>query len=442
MEEMFPRITQALLAMAIAASSASPALRAAVPAAAELDALVELYTELHKAPELSFYEEKTAAKLTAELRKLGFEVTEKVGGHGFVALLRNGDGPTVMLRTDLDGLPVVEQTGRPYASDVRTTDDLGADVGVMHACAHDIHMSSFIGAARQLSATKSEWKGTLMMIGQPAEERGAGARAMLADGLYAKFPVPDAAIALHSHAGLPTGKIAYTMGPSFASVDSVDITIPGVGGHGAWPHMTVDPIVIAAQTVVNLQTIVSRKVDPFEPAVVTVGSIHGGAKHNIIPDEVKLQLTVRSFNDETRTLLLDSIEQITLHTARAAGAPPDREPTVKLAKLEYTPSTYNEPTLGERLVPAWRSALGEEDVVEIRAVTGGEDFSQYGRTPEDVPIFIFWVGTIDPERYEAAQQPGAAPLPSLHSPLYWPEPRESIKTGVTALTAAARELLD
>lgn len=421
-------------AMAVAAAPA--------PSESELDSLVELYVALHKAPELSFYEEKTAAKLSGELRSLGFEVTEKVGGHGFVGVLRNGDGPTVMLRTDLDGLPVVEQTGRPYASDVRTTDDLGADVGVMHACAHDIHMSSFVGAARQLVAAKADWKGTLMMIGQPAEERGAGARAMLADGLYERFPLPDAAIALHSHAGLPTGKIAYTNGYSFAAVDSVDITIRGVGGHGAWPHMTVDPIVIAAQTVVNLQTIVSRKLDPFEPAVVTVGSIHGGTKHNVIGEEVKLQLTVRSFDDATRKLLLDSIRRITLHTARAAGIPVDREPTVELAELEFTPSTYNEPELGERLVSSWREALGEDNVVEIKAVTGGEDFSEYGRTEHDVPVFIFWVGTIDPPRYEAAQQPGAPSLPSLHSPGYWPEPREAIRTGVKALSAAALELLD
>ena len=412
------------------------------PSEAELDSLVDLYVALHKAPELSFYEEKTAAKLSDELRSLGFDVTEKIGGHGFVGLLRNGDGPTVMLRTDLDGLPVVEQTGRPYASDVRTTDDLGADVGVMHACGHDIHMSSFIGAARQLAATRAEWKGTLLMVGQPAEERVGGARAMLADGLFQRFPVPDAAIALHSHAGLRTGMIGYTNGYSLAAVDSVDVTIRGVGGHGAWPHMTKDPVLIAAQTVLNLQTIVSRKVNPFEPAVITIGSIHGGSQRNIVSEEVKLQITVRSFDDATRELLLDSIRQITLHTARAAGVPADREPTVKELELESTPSTYNEPALGEQLVPVWKTALGDDNVVEVKPVTGGEDFSEFGRTDDDIPIFIFWVGTIDPERYEAARQPGATPLPSLHSPGYWPEPREAIRTGVAALTAAALELLD
>lgn len=418
-----------------AATGAQPAL-----SDPELDSLVDLYVELHKAPELSFYEEATAAKLAGELRGLGFDVTQKVGGHGFVALLHNGEGPTVMLRTDLDALPVVEATGRPYASDVRTTDDQGNSVGVMHACGHDIHMSSFIGAARKLVASKSEWKGTLMMIGQPAEERGAGSRAMLEDGLFSRFPVPDAAVALHANAAMKTGTIGYTSGFALASMDSVDITIRGVGGHGAWPHMTVDPVLIAAQTVVNLQTIVSRKVNPLQPAVVTVGSIHGGTKHNIIGDEVKLQLTVRSLDDATRELLLDSIREITLHTARAAGVPADREPTVEVSEVEYTPATYNEPELGERLIPVWRKALGERNVIEVQPVMGGEDFAQFGRTDHDIPIFIFWVGTIDPERFDAAQQPGAAALPSLHSAGYWPEPRESIRTGATALTAAAMEL--
>lgn len=432
---MLARTALALALAALAAPAAPPALTEP-----ELDSLVDFYVALHKAPELSFYEEKTAAKLVGELRSLGFEVTEKVGGHGFVALLRNGDGPTVMLRTDLDGLPVMEATGRPYASDVRTTDDQGAGVGVMHACGHDIHMSSFIGAARKLAASKGEWKGVLMMIGQPAEERGAGARAMLDDGLFARFPVPDAAVALHANAALKTGTIGFTNGFSLASMDSVDITIRGVGGHGAWPHMTVDPVLIAAQTVVNLQTIVSRKVNPLQPAVVTVGSIHGGTKHNIIGEEVKLQLTVRSLDDATRELLLDSIREITLHTARAAGIPADREPTVEVSEIEYTPATYNEPSLGERLIPAWRQALGADNVLEVPPVMGGEDFALYGRTDDDIPTFIFWVGTIDPERFEAAQRPGSAPLPSLHSAGYWPEPRESIRTGVAALTAAAMEL--
>ena len=407
----------------------------------QLDELVALYERLHREPELSFYEAKTAERLVGLLRPLGFAVTERVGGHGFVAVLENGAGPTVMVRTDLDGLPVAEETGRPYASDVRVKDDLGRDVGVMHACAHDIHMSAFIGVARRLVETRMEWRGTLVMIGQPAEERGAGARAMLADGLFERFPRPDYALALHSHAGGRTGAIYYSLGPALASVDSVDVTVRGVGGHGAYPHLTVDPVVLAAQIVLGWQTIVSRRIDPLESAVVTVGSIHGGAKHNVISEEVKLQLTVRSYNEAVRRRILDSIREIALHTARAAGVPPEREPAVEIAEGEYTPATINDAALGRRLLPAWQAALGAGNVVEIPPVMGGEDFSRYGMTDPRVPIFIFFAGTIDPERYNAAQAPGGEPLPSLHSPRYWPEPRESIRAGVRAMTAAARELL-
>ena len=402
---------------------------------AELDSLVALYEHLHRNPELSHYEEKTAAKLVSELRPLGFEIKEKVGGHGFVAVMKNGEGPTVLLRTDLDALPVVEQTGRPYASDMRAKDDLGRDVGVMHACGHDIHMTSFVGTARNLATLKEKWRGTLIMIGQPAEERGTGARRMLEDGLFERFPRPDYALALHVAADLPAGSVAYTPGYTLANVDTIDVTVRGVGGHGAWPHKTKDPVVLAAQIVLALQTIVSREVSPLDSAVVTVGSIHGGDKHNVIGEEVKLQLTVRSYSDETRARILESIRRIVQHTARAFGVPADREPVIKLAEEEFTPATYNTPELAERLASVWRETLGEEHVVKVDPVMGGEDFSRYGRTEPTVPITIFWLGTIERARLEAGG------LPPLHSPLYWPDARPAIRTGVQAMTASALELL-
>jgi hippurate hydrolase len=295
-------------------------------------------------------------------------------------------------------------------------------------------MSSFIGTARNLAKLKDEWKGTLVMIGQPAEERGGGARKMLADGLFEKFPRPDYVLALHVAADLPTGKVGYTPGYALANVDSVDITVRGVGGHGAWPHKTKDPIVLAAQIVMGLQTIVSRETSPLDSAVVTVGSIHGGDKHNVIGEEVKLQLTVRSYSDETRARLLDSIRRIALHNARAFGVPSDREPIVTIAEDEFTPSTYNSPELVERLLPVWNETLGSENVVKVDPVMGGEDFSQYGRTDPKIPITIFWLGTIDQARFDRGG------LPPLHSPLYWPDPKPSIRTGVRAMTAAALEL--
>jgi len=406
----------------------------------ERDSLVELYEWLHQHPELSFYEEKTAEKLVGELRPLGFTVTPNVGGHGFVAVIKNGSGPTVMVRTDLDGLPVVEQTGRAYASDIRATDDKGNDVGVMHACAHDIHMSSFVGTARALAELKDQWSGTLVMIGQPAEERGAGARKMLADGLYERFPRPDYALALHVTPSLETGVVGYHTGYALANVDSVDITIRGVGGHGAYPHMTKDPVVIAAQTIMALQTIVSRELNPVETGVVTVGSIHGGTKHNVISNEVKLQLTVRSYTDEARELLLDAIRRITLGVARTAGVPADKEPTITVDDREFTPATYNSPELEERLLPTWTAVLGEGAIVTTPTQMGGEDFSEYGRVEPKIPIYILWLGTMDRERIEAAER-GERPLPSLHSPLYWPVPGKSIETGVKVMTASVLELM-
>jgi hippurate hydrolase len=438
---MLLRLVLSISLLAAGLAAAPPAGEIEKLAAAELDSLEALYKHLHAHPELSFYEERTAAKLVSELKPLGFELTPKVGRHGFVAVMKNGAGPTLMVRTDLDALPVVENTGRDYASDVRVKDDYGNDVGVMHACAHDIHMTSFVGTARLLAKLKDQWSGTLVMIGQPAEERGAGAREMLADGLYKRFPRPDMAIALHVDAALETGKVGYHSGYTLANVDSVDITIRGVGGHGAYPHATKDPIVIAAQVIMALQTIVSREVRPIDSAVVTVGSIHGGAKHNVIPDEVKLQVTVRSYTDETRAQILAAIKRITVGIARAAGVPADREPTVTVIEAEFTPATYNNPELVSRLLPVWKSLLGDENVVERDAEMGGEDFSRYGREDPRIPIFMFRLGTVSAERVAESKKPGGMPLPSLHSALFWPVPRTTIETGVEATTAAVLELL-
>jgi amidohydrolase len=430
-------------ALALAASCLASRLVAAEAAAppnaalAGLDALYpdlqKLYLDLHQNPELSFHEEKTAAKLADRLRALGFEVTTGIGGTGIVGLLRNGKGPTVMIRTDLDALPVEERTGLPYASKVTTKDDSGATVSVMHACGHDIHMSSWIGTATLLSKAKDRWRGTLMMVGQLAEEMGGGARKMLADGLFTKFPKPDFAIAFHDNADMLAGQIAAVPGYALANVDSVNITIYGKGGHGAYPHMTVDPIVIAARTVVALQTIVGRENNPLDPAVVTVGSIHGGTKHNIIPDEVKLQLTVRSYKDDVRKHILEAIARIAKGEAAAAGAP--KAPKIEV--IDGTPATYNDPALTKRLAEMLARALGASRLEDRQPVMGAEDFSEYGRA--GVPAVILWVGAVERKKFDAAKAGGKA-LPSLHSSEFAPDPEPTIKAGVTAMTLSALEL--
>jgi amidohydrolase len=419
---------------------------AAAQQPAPLDALLQpeqqsldaLYKHLHANPELSYHEKETAARIAAELTSAGFTVTTGVGGHGIVGVLKNGAGKTVLVRTDLDALPVTEKTNLPYASKIRTKDEQGNDVGVMHACGHDVHMTAFVGTARLLAKLKNQWSGTVVMIGQPAEERGGGAEAMLKDGLFRRFPRPDYCLALHTDAALQTGRIGYREGPVLASVDSVDVTIRGVGGHGAYPHLTKDPVMIAAQFVMALQTIVSREVRPIDTAVVTVGSIHGGTKHNIIPDQVDLQLTVRAYTEQTREQILTAIRRIAVGVARTAGVPADREPIVTNKTDEYTPATSNDPPLGQRLLPVWRKLLGEQNVILRDPEMGGEDFSRYGLVDPKIPIFMFRVGTIDPERMNAAQ---TTPLPSLHSALYWPTPHPTIETGVKAMTAAVMELL-
>jgi len=401
--------------------------------------LERLYKHLHTHPELSYHEEQTATRLSRELQKWGYEVTNNVGGYGIVGILKNGEGPAVMVRTDLDALPVVEKTGLQYASTVRVTDDQGNEVGVMHACGHDIHMTVFAGTALLLSELKDEWRGTLVLVGQPAEERGSGARAMLEDGLFTRFPRPDYCLALHVNAALAAGTVGYRAGYALANVDMVDIIIHGVGGHGAYPHATKDPIVLAARVVLALQTIVSREIKPIEPAVVTVGSIHGGTKHNIIPDEVRLQLTLRSYSDEVRDQTIAAIKRIVKGIAESAGVPADRMPEV-IVTDEYTPSTYNDPALVDRMVPVFQQILGREHVVEYEPVMGGEDFGRYGRVEPRIPIFIFWLGAVDPEKVAASRQRGT-PLPSLHSPLFAPKPEPTIQAGVKAMTVAVMELL-
>jgi hippurate hydrolase len=408
--------------------------------AADYPALGQFYTDLHLHPELSLMEEKTSAKVAAELRAAGLEVTEKFGGFGVVGVLKNGAGPTLLIRTDLDGLPVTEETGLPYASKTRVTNLAGQEVSTMQACGHDIHMTVFTGTARMLAALKDRWAGTVVFIGQPAEEIGVGARAMLTAGLYQKFPKPDYALALHDSATLPAGTVGTVEGYIMANVDSMDITVRGIGGHGAYPQTTKDPIVLAARIVGALQTIVSRETRPVEPAVVTVGSIHGGTKHNIIPNEVKLQLTLRSYSDGVRQHTIEAIRRICRGEAIAAGLPDDLMPVITLKEEEFTPSTYNDPALTRRVRGALTAWLGADKVLSIDPEMGGEDFSQFGRTVEKVPVCLFRLGAVSPEKVAESQRTGV-PLPSLHSSKFAPVPEPTIKTGVEAMTAIALDLL-
>jgi len=425
-----------LLSLSIAAAPTQKVVRDSV--AKEIPSLLKLYEHLHANPEISFQEEKTGLRLGAEMKKLGFEVTQNIGGFGVVCVLKNGKGPTVLVRTDTDALPVKEATGLPFASTRTTTDDLGKTVPTMHACAHDVSMTCWNGVARVLTQLKREWKGTLVFIAQPAEERGAGARAMLADGLFKKFPLPDYCLALHVSADQPAGTLGYTSGFAMANVDSVDITVRGVGGHGSQPQSTKDPIVLAAQIVLALQTIVSREIHPLDPAVVTVGSIHGGTKHNIIPDEVHLQLTIRSYSDEVREKLIAAIKRIAIGQAVAAGLPEEKHPLVKV-KDEYTPAAYNDPKLVARVNGVFEKWFGKDVLIERKPTMGGEDFGRYGRTEHKIPIYMFRLGGVSSAAMKQAQALGQ-PLPSLHSAKFAPD-TACIKTGVTAMSAAVLELL-
>ena len=401
---------------------------------AERPALLKLYEHLHAHPELSFHEEKTSARMAEEIQALGFEVTEKVGGFGVVAVLKNGPGKTVLVRTDLDGLPVREIGAVSYVSKTVTKDASGNEVSVMHACGHDMHMTCWLGAAKALVATREQWKGTLVFIAQPAEERGLGALAMIEDGLFQRFPKPDVCLALHCDAGLPVGTFGVTSGPATASTDTVDIWVKGVGGHGAMPNTTKDPIVLASQIVLALQTIDSRELHPVEPVVVTVGKFNGGTKHNIIPDKVELGLTVRTTSAETRDQVLESIKRICRGLGIAAGLPENLLPEVKVS-TPGTPSLYNDPDLASRVGKVWAGAFGEKNIIQRKASMAGEDFSRYTMTAEKIPVFLAWLGTVAPERVEKAKSTGEI-LPSLHSPFYRPEPASSITFGVKAMTLA------
>ncbi len=401
--------------------------------------LSNLYMYCHEHPELSFHEVKTAERMADELGKLGFVVTTNVGGPGVVGVFKNGQGPTILVRTDMDALPIVEETGKPYASTVKTTNDLGVEVGVMHACGHDMHMTVWVGTAKALVKLKDEWKGTLVFIGQPAEERSGGSNKMLEDGLYTRFPKPDKAISLHVHPGLKAGTIGYCSGYCMANVDMMDITVHGKGGHGAYPHLGKDPIVLSAKIIMALQTIVSREISPLEPAVVTVGSIHGGTKGNVIPDDVELELTLRSYTDEVRDALIAKIHRICEGEAMAAGIAKEDYPTINIRE-EYTPALYNDPGMVKSLNETFKKAVGAENVIEIDPVMGGEDFARYGRTDDKIPVFMFRLGVVEASQYEAAQR-GEINLPSLHSSKLTPDPVPSIEGGVTAMTAAVMYLL-
>jgi amidohydrolase len=413
----------------------------------EMDSLVATYKHLHENPELSTQEKESSALIAAELRKLGYDVTDHFGqydspglvSYGIVGVLRNGPGPTVYVRTDMDALPIVENTGLPYASHVKVKRPDGAEVGVMHACGHDIHMSVFIGTARMLAQLKDQWRGTLILIGQPAEETISGARAMLRAGLFAKFPKPDYVLALHDGSDLPAGKVGWHEGSILAGGDSVDITVRGYGGHGAAPQATKDPIVIASEIVVALQTIVSREMDPQVPTVVTVGSFHAGTKHNIIPDEAHLQLTVRTMNPAQREKVLAAIARIANGIAAAAGVPAERAPLISVAP-DRVPATINNPELTRRVAVALERSLGKENVLPGEPAMASEDFSLYALEDPKPPICMFWLGAADPAKLKDAREKGAR-LPGPHSTEFAPVPEPTIRTGVKAMTGAVLELL-
>ncbi len=404
--------------------------------------LLAIYREFHANPELSMQETRSAARLADEARRLGFEVTPGVGGTGVVAVLRNGAGPTLLLRADMDGLPMEEQTGLAFASRARGQTREGQDTFISHSCGHDTHMTAWIGTARRMVALRNRWSGTLVMIAQPGEETSQGAKAMLADGLFTRFPSPDFAIAFHDSATLPAGTIGFSPGPALANVDSVDMIVRGVGGHGAAPHTTRDPVVLGARIVTSLQTLVSRELDPLDSAVVTVGSFQAGTKHNIIADEARLLITVRSYTPEVRRHLLDGIARIARGEAIAAGVPEDRMPIVTVREAEATPATVNTDALTDAMTGRFRAYFGEERVRQIRPVMAGEDFGRFRLAKPGLESLIFWVGGVEQARYDAAVAAGdMSRLPSLHSPFWAPDPDAVISTATEAMVVAALGVL-
>ncbi|MCZ8320273.1 MAG: amidohydrolase [Novosphingobium sp.] len=430
------------LAAALLASTAAPVQADPVRdrLAAEMPSLMAIYRDLHQHPELSFQEVRSAKIMADAARAAGFEVTEKVGRTGVVAVMRNGPGPVVLVRADMDGLPIEEQTGLPYASKQRGVSTAGVESGIMHGCGHDTHMAGWIGAARVLAANKDKWSGTLVMIGQPAEEINLGALEMIKDGLLTRFPKPDYTLAFHDSAELPSGTIGVKAGFALANVDSVDITVKGLGGHGAYPHTTKDPIVLASAIVMRLQTLVSRESNPMDPSVVTVGAFHGGAKHNIISDEVKMQLTVRSYSDASRKLLLDGIRRIAKAEAQASGLPEDRMPIVTVAE-PYAKATWNTPELAERMRGVLTKRFGAERVANPQPSMAGEDFGEIARAAgPGTQSLILWIGGRPKAELEAAAREGRQ-LPGLHSPFWAPEADKVIAAGAEALVAATLELM-
>src|ERR1700726_1965565 len=417
-------------------------------AASELPSLLAIYKDIHSHPELSGHEEQTSALVAKELRAAGCEVTENFGKYdkpnlkcyGVIGVMKNGDGPTVLVRTDMDALPVHEETGLSYASTVTAKNDEGRDVPVMHACGHDAHVAAFIGTARVLQRMKQDWSGTVIFVGQPAEEAIGGAKAMLKAGLYNRFGKPDFALGFHDKADLQTGHIGVTEGYTYANVDSVNITVRGIGGHGAYPSKTKDPIVLSAEIINALQTIASRQNNPLDPIVVTVGSIHGGTKHNIIPDEVKMQLTVRTYKSDVRDRVLADIDRITKGCATAAGVPADRAPVVEVLKDQFTPATYNNPELTKRLVAVWKKALGPQNVDMVEPTMGGEDFSEYSLPDHSIPAVDFHIGAVDPAKIAEYKKAGKE-LPSLHSSKFAPVPEPTIRVGIVGMTSAVLELM-
>ena len=409
----------------------------------QMPELLTTYKGLHASPELSHHEEKTSALLAGELRKAGYTVTERVGkypdgsqAYGVVALLKNGRGPTLLIRADMDALPVEEKTGLAYASTVRSKNPAGQDVGVMHACGHDIHVTTMIGVARNLAALKSKWHGTVMLVGQPSEETIDGARAMLSDGLYERFGRPDMAIALHD-ANFAAGQVSVVPGYALASSTGVDVVMRGVGSHGSAPDVGKDPIVMAAEFIVELQTVVSRSTPPQQPAVLTVGDIHGGTKRNIIPDDVKMELNFRAYDEKVRQTILEGIQRTAKGVAIAAGVPDTLMPVVTTG--EYTPATFNDEALSKRLTALFVTKVGKENVIERSPIMGSEDFGLFG-LDRKIPAVIFWLGAYDPARVEASRKSGVA-LPSPHSPLFAPLPEPALSTGVMLMTDAALDLL-
>lgn len=394
--------------------------------------LVEFYKERHRNPEISLQEKNTAKALATELRATGFKVTENFGGYGIVAILKNGKGPTILYRTDLDALPMNEKTNLKYSSQL-TTEYNGQSVGTMHSCGHDVHMTTLLGTARAMVQIKDQWKGTLMLIGQPAEEIGAGAKMMIDNGLYNQFGVPDYGIGLHSSPTIPAGQAGIADGYTMANAESIDIIVKGIGAHGASPHMSIDPVVVASMIIMDLQTIVSRSLKPTESAVVTVGAIKGGTKHNIIPDEVTLQLTVRTYAEETRLFVHKRIKEISRGVAIAAGLPEDKMPEVIIPEV-FTPANYNDPELTRKIKTSASKAIGSENVVYAEPQMVAEDFARFGQTPEDVPTVLFWLGTVTNKKIQSGN------LPGLHSPFYFPEPEKSIETGVMVVAQALLDL--